>query len=184
MATKTAAAKKAPVLTTEQKKKSSLEIQAAPYLSAREKKDFLGWLKEGRVVRVPKLSNYAIKPYDCPGQSVHPDGAVYDIREHTFLPFAAYDHELHTVLDAIAFATEEGKMNSRAWVKKVFGTEEAYTWFMDELEAYDQCFRIHDRWWAALARLAEHESHEEGFIHSADIAEKMREHVEETGQAF
>ena len=61
-------------------------------------------------------------------------------------------------------------------MKAVFKAPGGFEWFLDELAGYDQCYRINDRWWQALARLAEHENFEEGFTHTEDMAAALREH--------
>jgi len=87
----------------------------------------------------------------------------------------------HEVLDTITLAVEAGIVPSESWVSFLFGTVEAFESFMEELEEYDEQFRIADRWWFALYKLA-NVIDEEGFISSQEIADKLRERAEETGQ--
>lgn len=86
------------------------------------------------------------------------------------------------VLDAITAAAEAGALDTETWVKTVFADEEAFDEFLSELEnSYDEVFRITDRWWRALAEITG-TIDEEMFVSGSQIAQRLREHAEETGQ--
>lgn len=177
-------AKKAPAkkLTAEQKEIAKA-IEAAPFLSEHDKKQQLEGLASGYDVKAPRLAKFTIKAYD--GNATRPIDAqtsFYDADTCKFSAFEAGEPGLYEVLDCIAHASEAGKLNSRAWVKALFKAPGTFDWFLEELEGYDECYRITDRWWYALAKLAEHEHDEEGFVRTEDMATALREHAEETGQ--
>jgi hypothetical protein len=89
---------------------------------------------------------------------------------------------LYVALDMVTLAAEGGKLTYENWVRECFGTVESFDAFLEELESYDDCYRIHDRWWLALAHLAGSENYEEGFITTEDIAHSLRQAAEESGQ--
>lgn len=88
---------------------------------------------------------------------------------------------LHEILDGITLATEAGTVEQKGWVAQFFADKAAYEFFLDELRAYDEVFRVTDRWWAALSRIIDY-GDEESFITGSEIAEKLNDYVEETGQ--
>lgn len=79
----------------------------------------------------------------------------------------------HIALDHITAAVESGELDSETWPEQLFATEGDFHDFLSSLSGYDECFRIVDRWWFALAQLAEHDGDEEGFIHTQDIADEI-----------
>lgn len=89
--------------------------------------------------------------------------------------------DLHELLDSITFAVEAGIVPVDGWLKFLFGTEKAFEEFLDELETYDETFRITDQWWTALSTIVGGQE-EEGFITCADIAEGLREDARQSGQ--
>jgi hypothetical protein len=98
------------------------------------------------------------------------------------LPLAASDSEyLSDKLDAITNACEQGQLDSLTWVNQCFTDVDAFKLFIDQLAEYDQAFRINDRWYTALMRIADVYD-EEGFISSQDIADQLYGQAGETGQ--
>lgn len=191
MATKKTPAKKTtreaetPAMSAEEKKALKKAVNDAAWLSKEEKKMYVDGLDKGYAMNTPTIAKYKIDAYD--GASpipVNSDTAFYDSATGIFTAFEPGEPGLYEVLDCIAHASENGHLNSRTWVKDIFKTEAAYEWFLDELTGYDQCYRINDRWWAGLARLAEHEQSEEGFVHTEDMADELRKHARETNQRF
>ena len=189
--TKTTAAKKSPAkttpkaLTAEQKKAVQSVVKKAPFLRPMERDDYLDALKRGIYVTVPEVTHYAIKPYKPATFSpCQPDEGLYDIRKNKFLAFEPGDPIIAGILDTITYACEHGKLNTRTWVKEVFKNKVCFDWFIEEFSAYDDCYRIYDRWWYALALLCEHENTEEGFVSTDDIARRIVDWAEETGQIF
>jgi hypothetical protein len=89
---------------------------------------------------------------------------------------------LYVALDAITLAAEGGKLTHESWVRECFGTVDSFEAFLEELSSYDDCYRIHDRWWAALAHLAGSENYEEGFITTEDMANSLRDAAQEANQ--
>jgi hypothetical protein len=84
-------------------------------------------------------------------------------------------------LDAITAAVEAGVVDKNDWSRQLFATEDEFEAFLEELEQYDECYRITDRWWAALAEIAGR-SDEEGFIACREIVEALRQSVAEGEQ--
>jgi hypothetical protein len=111
--------------------------------------------------------------------------AKYEFESQTLdrklaLPLNEYEW-LHDALDAITAACEEGVLDSEKWVSQCFANADVYEQFINDVAEYDECFRIRDRWYAALMALAD-VCDEEEFIATRDIALKLREQVSETGQ--
>lgn len=102
------------------------------------------------------------------------------IDEHKALPFKEVP-QVNDGLDAIADACERGMLHPEKWVTQCFKTMEAFDGFIELLSEYDECFRIHDRWYQALMTLGD-TCNEEGFVTSREIAERLLEVAEETGQ--
>lgn len=90
--------------------------------------------------------------------------------------------DLHQVLDSITLATEAGQLDDETWVKQVFHDKRRFDWFLQELASYNECFRIHDRWYHALHFLVGGPGDEEGFVSSAEMAEEILQHARETKQ--
>ena len=197
MATKKAQAKKAaknnkaakqPL--TEQDAKLLDEVNACAFLSHHEKERWERDLTDpehrrylGPAPKAPKLEDYVLAPAKTPAfvtPKVHED--VYDARTMQWHSLGETGPELAEVLDTLAVLCGTGKLNSRTWVVEAFKTRSAWEWFLEELSAYEQCFRIRDPWWFALVRLCEHEDVEERFSTAEDIAESLQEHADETGQ--
>ncbi|OOG58029.1 hypothetical protein [Polaromonas sp. C04] len=88
---------------------------------------------------------------------------------------------LHEILDTITLAVEAGIVEQKGWVKQFFANEAAFEDFISDVGDYDECFRITDRWWQALAALAE-VIDEEGFVSSQEIADTLVEYATETSQ--
>jgi hypothetical protein len=106
----------------------------------------------------------------------------FDLATGTFTPFKTWDDVyVHEVLDVITAAAEAGALDSEKWVSQIFATIEVFESFLDEYSEYDDCYRTYDRWYWAMFRLAGHDD-EEGFVTSSEIAGKLREIAEETGQ--
>jgi hypothetical protein len=64
------------------------------------------------------------------------------------------------------------------WPEQPFVDRPTFDKFIEFLSGYDDCFRITDRWWTALAELAGHVD-EEGFIRTEVMADKLMEAFEE-----
>lgn len=102
--------------------------------------------------------------------------------ESLTLPLGPSDSEhLADKLDAITNACEHGQLDALTWVKQCFTDVDAFKVFIDQLAEYDQAFRINDRWYVALMRIADVYD-EEGFISSQDIADQLYGQAGETGQ--
>ena len=92
------------------------------------------------------------------------------------------DRGLYEALDAIAEACEAGKLDDDKWVKQCFKTKNDFKAFLEDLETYDVCYRINDRWYQALQQLTGGPGDEEGFVTSAEIADGLQNHAVSTGQ--
>jgi hypothetical protein len=77
------------------------------------------------------------------------------------------------VLDNLTLAIEAGVVSEKKWLKQIFGDEEHFMNFLDELACYDDCYRICDRWHTALSVLAKSVLVEEGFIACSDISDEL-----------
>lgn len=97
-------------------------------------------------------------------------------RELTPMQPASANVWLHEVLDHITAAVEAGVVDKNRWEAQLFADEDELEYFLEELECYDDCYRITCRWWESLARLAGRVD-EEGFISCQEIAEGLRESI-------
>jgi hypothetical protein len=117
------------------------------------------------------------------GTSMHEMGG-FDSKTNTFNPLKVRKgFEVHQALDAITVAVEAGIIDNEKFVSQLFDKKADFTKFITYLSEYEDesCRRIIDRWWTALSRLADRND-EEGFISSAEIAEKLLEAAIDTGQ--
>ncbi|MBA5640258.1 hypothetical protein H3H37_24640 [Duganella sp. LX20W] len=112
-------------------------------------------------------------------------GGGYDASNKTFTPFAEISDELSAVeeiLDAIAAAAEAGFLDSEKWVTQVFTTTDVLQKFLaDYAQSYTDIYRTHDRWWQALGKMIEWPD-EDSFVEARDIADKLWEQAQDTGQ--
>lgn len=97
-------------------------------------------------------------------------------RELTPMQPASANMWLHEVLDHITAAVEAGVVDKNRWEEQLFADEDELEYFLEELECYDDCYRITCRWWESLARLAGRVD-EEGFISCQEIADGLRESI-------
>lgn len=123
-----------------------------------------------------------IEEYKCQLIRVDPNfgGAGYFPETKEFKPISDFNF-VSEVLDVITGAAEAGALRLESWVSQVFADDEVFQRFAEELSNYDQYCRIHDRWYAALFRVV-NAVNEEGFVTSEEIAERMLEQAERTGQ--
>jgi hypothetical protein len=94
------------------------------------------------------------------------------------LRFVSEEMDVYEALDHITAAVEAGVVDRNRWAAQLFADNDELEGFLDALEAYDDCFRITDRWWTALAALA-HRFDEEGFVSCAEIVNGLRESIVE-----
>lgn len=80
-------------------------------------------------------------------------------------------------LDHITAAAEAGIVDGNNWSTQLFAGEDELEAFFDDLEEFDQCCRITDRWWSAIAALAGCND-EEGLITCVEIVSALRESIE------
>lgn len=123
-----------------------------------------------------------IKAYENKPQEITPmvKKRGFDAKSGKFTPFDEFT-EVHEILDAITAAVEAGTIDTDKWVSQVFATTEVFNEFLEQYEGYEGLFRTYDRWYRALFRIADI-SDEEGFVTSQEIADRLREVAEETGQ--
>jgi hypothetical protein len=106
----------------------------------------------------------------------------FDAKTMTFTPFQTYERvHPHEVLDVITAAAEAGALDSEKWVSQVFGNTGIFEEFLEEYSEFDTTARTYDRWYQTLFHLAGLRE-EEGFVSSQEIADKLREVAEATGQ--
>jgi len=108
------------------------------------------------------------------------DGFGYFPDTEELKPITDYNF-VHEVLDVMTAAAEAGVLRSDTWVRQLFADDEVFTRFMEELAEYDECFRVNDRWYSALFRIAD-AVNEEGFVLCEEIVERTLEQAEKTGQ--
>jgi hypothetical protein len=108
------------------------------------------------------------------------DGAGYFPDTKELKPIRDFNF-VSEVLDVMTGAAEAGALGRDTWVSQLFADDEVFQRFADELSSYDEYCRIHDRWYAALFRIV-NAVNEEGFVTSEEIAERMLEQAETTGQ--
>jgi|SRR5471032_1740121 len=109
----------------------------------------------------------------------------YDTSTQTFIPFAEISDDfaaVEEVLDAITAATEAGFIDTAKWVSQVFTEKKVLQKFLhDYAQSYKDMYRTHDRWWQAISQMIEWED-EDSFVEADDIAEKLWEQAQDTGQ--
>lgn len=111
---------------------------------------------------------------------VYPE--IWDAKKLQLIPIKDMDScSVHEILDSIVLAIDACSIDHFLWPQQLFANRAAFEDFIDQLSQYDECFRITDQWWAALADLCE-VNDEEGFISSSEIGGVMLQYVHETGQ--
>ena len=123
-----------------------------------------------------------IKAYENKPQQITPmvKERGFDAKSGKSTPFDEFT-EVHEILDAITAAVEAGTIDTDNWVSQIFATTEVFDEFLEQYQGYEECFRTYDRWYWALFRIADN-GDEEGFVTSQEIADRLREVAEETGQ--
>ena len=99
-------------------------------------------------------------------------------KEFTPLKFGSANMEVHEALDGITAAVEAGVVDGNRWAAQLFANKRELDDFLAALEGYDECFRITDRWWQALAAMVG-TGDEEQFVSSSEIADGLRESIVE-----
>ena len=112
--------------------------------------------------------------------SVYPE--IWDAQKLQLNPIKDMDDFLiHEVLDSIVLAVEAGAVDNFRWPQQIFASRLAFENFIGQLREYDECYRITDQWWQALAALCEVVD-EETFISSAEIADELLRSAHEDGK--
>lgn len=128
-------------------------------------------------VKKPAVSRTLIKAYTFTPRPLYSAG-YFDAKKKTFKPFDFVDvyptTTLEEVLGDLTNAVEAGLIDSEKWTQQLFATAQAFEGFLAELAGYDDCYRITDQWWTALAMLIGG-GDEEGFITGQEIADLLRE---------
>ena len=107
--------------------------------------------------------------------------SVWNSKTKQFIPVKSMDEiDVHMILDGISIAIEMGVVDTHAWPQQFFACRTAFDDFIGSLSEYDECYRITDQWWQALATLAD-VNDEEGFVSSSDIAEELFRNAAEEG---
>lgn len=103
----------------------------------------------------------------------------YNHKTNTLKPMTWDESQLVSVyLDSITGAVEAGLLDDEKWPQQLFKSSSDLRGFLAELSSYDDSYRINDRWWFALSRLA-NVYDEEGFIRTEDIADELEARVTE-----
>ena len=122
-----------------------------------------------------------INAYTFAPRKVDVYAEIWDSKKKKVTPIQSIDMlHLHEVLDSMANAVEAGVVDTLAWPQQFFAKKTAFLEFIDRLAEYDDCFRITDQWWQALAALAG-VSDEEGFISTQDMAAELFTAAEKDG---
>lgn len=128
-------------------------------------------------------------PYDCHcgdpewQESVKKFGG-FDAEKKVFHPISALvgystdEMMLCNMLDHIAAGVEAGIIDEDRWPEQLFKNEAVFNSFCDELAGYEDCFRIQDYWWQALASLRGHYE-EEGAVRGEEMVEELRARIDE-----
>ena len=109
----------------------------------------------------------------------------FDAATGTFTPFKKMEGvSVCQILDVITAAAEAGAIDNEKWVSQIFASIEIFEAFLREYSDYDECFRTYDRWYWALFRLSGHDDGDDelAFVTSPEIAEKLREVAQDSGQ--
>jgi hypothetical protein len=130
-----------------------------------------------------KTAPALIKGYPVEATEVNAYDKIFDTSTRTFKPLTTFKGlEMHEMLDSIALAVEAGVVEKDGWVKQIFTDKDVFKEFLREFAHYDKCFRVNDRWYAALQRLAGGPGDEEGFITCDDIVNELLDVTEADGQ--
>lgn len=106
---------------------------------------------------------------------------IWDANKLQLVPIKDMDNfDVCEVLDSIVLAVEAGVMDNYRWPQQIFANRNAFEEFVGQLCDYDECYRITDQWWHALAALCE-VSDEEAFVSSAEIARELLDSAREDG---
>lgn len=117
--------------------------------------------------------------FENPRVAVYSD--IWDAEKKAFKPIKSMDDtDVTEILDSIALAVEAGVVSSFNWPQQFFASKKIFDDFIEQLECYDDCYRISDRWWQALARITRTVD-EEGFVSSREIAETLVQDATENG---
>jgi hypothetical protein len=110
---------------------------------------------------------------------VYPE--IWDAKKLQLIPIKEIDSfEVCEVLDSIVLAVEAGVMDNFRWPQQIFANRNVFEEFVGQLSEYDECYRITDQWWRALAALCEVVD-EESFVSSAEIADELLKTAHENG---
>jgi hypothetical protein len=130
-----------------------------------------------------KTAPALIKGYPVEPTQVDAYDEIFDTSTKTFKPLKTFKGlEIHDMLNSIALAVEDGVVERDGWVKQIFTKKSVFNEFIDEFSSYDDCFRINDRWYAALQWLDGCPGDEAGFITCEDIADTLVASATESGQ--
>lgn len=111
---------------------------------------------------------------------VYPE--IWDAQQLRLNPIEDMDNfSLYEVLDSIVLAVEAGVVDNFLWPQQIFANRIALENFIEQLSDYDECYRITDQWWCALAALCEVVD-EEAFVSSAEIACQLLSCAHEDGK--
>lgn len=111
---------------------------------------------------------------------VYPE--IWDAKKLQLIPIKDMDScSVHEVLDSIVLAVEAGAVDNFLWPQQIFASRNAFEDFIEQLREYDECYRITDQWWCALAALCE-VTDEEAFVSSAEIADTLLGSAHEDGK--
>ena len=114
-----------------------------------------------------------IKAYNFTPRKVHVYEEIWDSKTKKVTPIKSLEMvDMYMVLDSITHAVEAGVVDTLTWPQQFFAKKAVFLEFIEQLAEYDDCWRITDQWWQALAALA-NVIDEEGFISTDDIANEL-----------
>jgi hypothetical protein len=122
--------------------------------------------------------------YDEAGQALKSKKfGGYDPVANTMTPFkvAPYSQKdnqpmMADMLDSIAAAVNAELVDFEQWPVQLFASHQLMEDFMQELESYEDTYRINDKWWHALASLRDYEE-EAGSVRGEEMADTLRQRV-------
>jgi hypothetical protein len=107
---------------------------------------------------------------------------IWNEKKLQLIPIKEMDNfDVCEVLDSIVIAVEAGVMDKFRWPQQIFANRNAFEEFVSRLSEYDECYRITDQWWRALAALCEIVD-EESFVSSSEIASELLKSAHEDGK--
>lgn len=96
---------------------------------------------------MPQITVNEFKP-----RPIYDWSEIWDVKTKQLSPINDMDDvDVHQVLDSMVSALEAGVLDSFRWPQQLFANLAVFNSFIEYLADYDECYRITDQWWRALA---------------------------------